>query len=144
MKSGAGFVIDSRERLPYLFKGLPTITKKLDAGDYSLVGFEGRVAVERKEHGDAYGCIGASRKRFLRCLERLSKLDRAAIVIESSMASFSIPPSRSTISARQAMGSYVSWACEYRIPVFWCENRAYGERVTLMFLMSYLRHAQAQ
>jgi hypothetical protein len=39
-----------------------------------------------------------------------------------------------------AVGSYISWACLYRIPVFWCDSRDYAERVCLRYLMAYLKH----
>ncbi len=39
-----------------------------------------------------------------------------------------------------AVGSYISWSCKYRIPVFWCHNKLYAERITVRFLMAYLKH----
>lgn len=135
-------IVDSREQLAYSFIGLKSERKKLNAGDYSIKGFESRVAVERKTLEDAYGVVGGGRKRFTNCLERLSSLDRAAIVIEASLAEFAIPPVHTQIDAAMAVGSYVSWACQYRIPVFFAGSAAYGERVTLRFLLSYVKHRQ--
>lgn len=133
-------VIDSREQLPLTFGETATVVAKLDAGDYSLQGYEHQVAVERKTLEDAYGCVGASRARFIRCLERLSALDRAAIVIESTLEMFSYPPPRTMIDARMAVGSYISWSCQYRIPVFFAGSRGYAERVVWRFLMSWLKY----
>ena len=133
-------VIDTREQLPYKFGDLPTVVKKLGAGDYSLVGFEDRVAVERKEMSDAYACVGASRQRFEACLIRLGALHRAMIVIEASIEEFSKPPTRTVISSQQAINSYIAWSCTYRIPVLWMPNRAWAERATLKFLTSYVKH----
>jgi ERCC4-type nuclease len=133
-------IIDTREQDPWPFAGLPQRIATLATGDYSLAGFESRVAVERKSKEDAYGCVGAGRRRFTDCLGRLAQLDRAAVVIECSLAAFSIPPARTRIDARMAVGSYISWSCTYRIPVFWCENRDYAERVALRFLMAFVKH----
>ena len=134
-------VIDTREKLPFAFAGYETRVVTLQTGDYSLLGFEDRVAVERKSKSDAYGCVGKGRKRFVKCLERLAALDRAAIVIERSIEDFDQnPPARTRIDSRMAVGSYISWACKYRIPVFWCESRAYAERVTVRFLAAYVKH----
>lgn len=133
-------VIDNREQLPFTFNGYETIKGTLRTGDYSLVGFEDRVAVERKSKEDAYGCVGASRVRFVDCLQRLAELDRAAIVIECGLREFSTPPSRTRIDQRMAIGSFISWSCNYRIPVFWCDNRAYAERVTVRFLAAYVKY----
>lgn len=133
-------LIDTREQQPYEFKGYKTEIQGLAYGDYSLEGYTDYITIERKSKADAYGCVGGSRGRFTRCLDRLARIRAPAIVIECSLAEFSQPPPRTRISAKQAVGSFISWSCQYRIPVFWCENRAYAERVTLRFLLSYLKH----
>lgn len=135
-------IIDTREpeRTALRFGDIAIRRTKLDTGDYSIEGYEKEVAVERKEKSDAYSCVGGDRERFERCLDRLSRLKRAAIVIECNLRSFTVPPSRSAISPQQAVGSYISWSCRYRLPIFWCENRDYAARVTLRFLMAYLKH----
>lgn len=132
-------VVDTREQWPYEFADWPTRRAKLNAGDYSLEGHEFRVAVERKSKEDAYRCVGRSRERFVRCLERLKSLDRAAIVIEASLDDFANPPARTIITAAQAIGSYISWSVCYGVHVIWAPNRAYGERVVLRFLLGYLK-----
>jgi ERCC4-type nuclease len=133
--------IDTREQLRYMFDGYESYRTTLATGDYSLEGFETVLAVERKNHSDAWGCLTEGRKRFERCLERLSLLDRSAIVIESSMADFVIPPPQiKRVNAATAMGSYISWSTKYRIPVFFAENRQWAERVTLRILAAYYKH----
>lgn len=134
-------IIDTREQAPFTFEGYETKIATLKTGDYSLEGFEDKVAVERKSKSDAYGCVGGGRKRFVDCLERLAAMDRAAIVIERSIEDFDQnPPERTRIDSRMAVGSYISWACKYRIPVFWCNNRLYAERITVRFLAAYIKH----
>ncbi len=134
-------LVDTREQEPFPLIGYETKIATLRTGDYSLEGFTDKVAVERKSKSDAYGCVGSGRKRFLACLDRLSALDRAAIVIERSIEDFDQnPPARTRIDSRMAIGSYISWACKYRIPVFWCNNRAYAERITVRFLAAYIKH----
>ena len=141
MKSLPAIIIDTREQSPFTFAGYETKVATLRTGDYSLEGFEDRVAVERKSKEDAYGCVGSGRRRFVECLERLAALDRAAIVIERSIENFDKePPARTRIDSRMAVGSYISWSCKYRIPVFWCNNKAYAERVTVRFLAAYVKH----
>lgn len=137
----AAFVIDTREQAPYAFDGFPVIVKKLDAGDYSIEGFENTFVVERKSKVDAYGCVGASRDRFKRCLDRLSRLKRAVIVIESTFESFQTPPSRTMITKQQAIGSYISWWAHYNVGVFW-GTRAECEAFTIKWLIACLKHSQ--
>lgn len=133
-------VIDTREQTPFPLVEYQTVVKGIRTGDYSLEGFENHVAVERKSKQDAYGCVGSSRGRFELCLERLSELDRACVVIECGLADFAIPPARTKVDARMAVGSYISWSVKYRIPVFWCDTREYAERVTVRFLAGWMKH----
>lgn len=138
-------IIDTREQAPFPFHGLSTVTRTLLSGDYSIEvageSWGDRVAVERKSKGDAWGCVGDGRARFERCLKRLAELDRAAIVIECSLTEMAIPPSRvQRITPATAVGSYISWSCQFSIPVFWCDTRHYAERVTARFLASYFKH----
>jgi DNA excision repair protein ERCC-4 len=132
-------IIDTREQLPYEFSGYKTKRAALETGDYVLEGFP-ECAVERKGKTDAWGCVGGSRRRFEDCLQRLAELERPAIVIECSLDDFATPPSRTRLTAAQAVGSYISWSAQYRIPVFFCTNRAYAERVTLRFLAAFYKH----
>lgn len=128
--------------MAYRFDGAPSVRKKLDTGDYSLEGFESLCVVERKTKEDAYGCVGASRKRFIRCLERLARLDSACIVIECSLSDFAIPPRRTKVNQRMAIGSFISWCARYKIPVWFCDNRVYAERVTEKWLLAYWRRRE--
>ena len=140
-KSLPAILIDTREQTPFTLDGYETRIATLKTGDYSLEGYADKVAVERKSKEDAYGCVGASRRRFVECLVRLSELDRACIVIERGIEDFaSNPPPRTRIDSSMAVGSYISWSCKYRIPVFWCHNKLYAERITVRFLLAYLKH----
>lgn len=134
-------VIDTREQNPWELRGFDTIRGTLNAGDYSLQGYETKVAVERKSKEDAWGCTGLHRGRFLDCLGRLSRLDRAAIVIECGLAEYSKKPKWvKKVTPGTAVGSYISWSVQYRIPVFWCDDRDYAERVAVRFLAAYIKH----
>lgn len=145
VKAGLGgvlrIIVDSREKNPWSLTGFDTIRGTLHAGDYSLEGYESRVAVERKSKEDAWGCVGGNRRRFVDCLERLAGLDRAAIVIECSLSEFAVkPPYVKRVTAATAVGSYISWSARYRLPIFWADNRHYAERVAVRFLAAYLKH----
>jgi hypothetical protein len=133
--------IDTREQMRYMFDGHESYRTTLATGDYSLEGYTDVLTVERKNHVDAWAMLTGERKRFERCLERMALLDRAAVVIECSMKDFCIPPAQvKRVNAATAVGSYLSWSCKYRIPVYWAENRQWGERVTLRFLAAYYKH----
>ena len=78
-------VVDTREQEPYTFPvdGISTIRRKLDAGDYSLEGFEERVAVERKSLDDFVSTVIRHRRRFHAELRKMRRLDAACVVVEA-------------------------------------------------------------
>ena len=77
-------IVDTREQEPYTFSPrVSTIRAKLHAGDYSILGMEQRVAVERKSMADFVNTIMHSRKRFFAELSLLKHM-RAVVVIECS------------------------------------------------------------
>ena len=77
-------VTDTREQHPFSFEGYPVEVKPraLPTGDYSLDGFEDRIAIERKAAGDLLSCMTGGRERFTRELERLRGYEAAAVVVE--------------------------------------------------------------
>jgi ERCC4-type nuclease len=128
-------VVDTREQLPYPFPG--AVVKTLNAGDYSVLGYETRVAVERKTHADAYGSLGASRTRFQRELERLADYDYAAIVVECSLPDFLKPPLFSRLHPNAAIGSLLGWSVRYGLPVFFTSDREHGQSTTRQLLTKF-------
>lgn len=134
-------VVDTREQQEFPLEGIETVRRKLDAGDYSLEGFEHRVAVERKSHSDMWCSMSNGRGRFERCVQRLAKLDRAAIVIECSLTELCQRPHQiQRTNVASVVGGLISYSAQFAIPVFWCDNRIYAERVTIRFLLSWLKH----
>lgn len=89
--------VDTREQVPYLFKEIkcdkrlgkgmmqvPVVTSTLRSGDYSIVGFTDKVAIERKGIDDLCGTLTSGRMRFVRELERLNEMEVAWVVTEVS------------------------------------------------------------
>ena len=76
-------IIDWREQEPYSFI-VPTVCKKLDAGDYSVEGYENRIAVERKSLSDFIGTLVRGRSRFYKELNKLKYYDHSCVVVEAS------------------------------------------------------------
>lgn len=128
-------VVDTRESLPLQFPG--AIKKALASGDYSLIGFEDQVTIERKTLEDFYQCVGRERNRFTRELERLEKMDYAAVVIESSLSDILHGTEYSQVHPRSAIGSILSWSVKYGIPFFFAENRKRGRLFVYHLLKKY-------
>jgi len=130
--------IDSREKLAYPFTA--QTVKALDAGDYSIVGLEDRVAVERKRPAELFTCAGRERARFERELERLARFDYAALVIEGNVADLAVPSAFSRVNPRAVMNSLISWSVQYGIFVYFAGSREYARAITYRILEKFLKH----
>lgn len=131
-------IIDTREKLPYKFK-TPSIRGTLDTGDYSLLGAEHLISIERKTLPDLIGCLCTGRERFERELRRGKALDYFAIVAECSLTDLVNGSYRSRMNPKSAIQSIIAFSVRYRLPVFFVENRKYGARITESLLLKYAR-----
>ena len=132
---------DTREQDGFSFVGFPcTVTAgTLEAGDYSLAGFERRVAVERKSIQDLVGCLTGERPRFERELQRLKAMDAAAVVVEQPQSVLRLGHFRSRMDAGAAWQSCLALSMRFRVPFFWAENRADAERICFDCLRHFAR-----
>ncbi|UJX41101.1 ERCC4 domain-containing protein [Desulfovibrio sp. JY] len=133
-------VVDSREQAPFPFEGYgaEVMQGTLTAGDYSLVGLEPLVAVERKSLPDLVQCLGRERPRFERELERLRGFESAAVVVESPMSALALGEYRSALNPKAAYESVVAFMCRYKLTFYFAQDRRGAER----FTFSFLRHFQ--
>lgn len=87
--------IDTREQHPWMFTGfqadadksykpLVVATNKatLKTGDYSIVGFDDQICIERKSPADAFSTFTVDRDRWERELERMSCIPISRVIIE--------------------------------------------------------------
>jgi ERCC4-type nuclease len=137
-----GFIIaiDTREQKPYKFGKHPVEIVTLQTGDYSIIGLENVICIERKSKADAYGTFGSGRARFKRELERMVWFDFAAIVVESSFEDFLIPPTFSKMHPNSAINSLISWSIRYGVHVLFCGRRKHARTLTFRILEKYHRH----
>jgi DNA excision repair protein ERCC-4 len=142
IQSGAlRVIVDSREQVPFTFARFPGVeveTTALPAGDYSLPGFEDRVAIERKSLEDLIGCLkGENRERFERELTRAKHYELFAVVVESTLEDVSKGRYRSEMKAQAVLQSIFAFQVRYRAPFIWAGNRAGAEYVTYGLLEKY-------
>ena len=137
--SSIHIVQDSREQAPFTFSGYPVEVSvaALEAGDYSLAGFERRVAAERKELGDLVACLSTDRERFQRELARLRGYDSAALVVESPASALRAGNYRSQLNPEAAWQSCLAFMQRFRVPFIFCADRADAEAVTYDLLRHY-------
>ena len=134
--------VDTREQRPYTFKNIKpppeVVVQTLQTGDYSIAGFESVICVERKELGDLFSSVGTGRTRFEREMIRMSKMDYAALIIESSLSGIFVnPPSRSKMNPRAVFRTLLSWSIKYNVHVWPAWSREAGEKITYILLKNF-------
>ena len=108
-------IIDSREQTPWDLSPMQTVVKGLDVGDYSILGMESIVSLERKNLMDAISCCGASRERFQRTLDRLRGWPVSAVIIESTWKTIeegTWKTPRMKMTPNHVLGSITSWIAQ--------------------------------
>jgi DNA excision repair protein ERCC-4 len=131
-------LIDTREQLPYSFK-TESRTARLETGDYSLLGAENRVGIERKTLGDLVGSLSCGRERFEKELARARGFEYFAIIIESSFSELAGGVYRSNMNPRAAVQSLLTFSIRYGLPVFFAGSRENGSEITESLLLKYAR-----
>lgn len=141
-------VIDSREQLPYTFSGIhghepneivavQTVVRGLESGDYSIDGFEDRIAIERKSLEDLYGSVTWGRKRFEAEIGRLNDLGGqvgfAAVAIEADWREIANPAEHvigwtNETNPASVVGTIDAWSVRYpRVAWLACGSRRGSE-----------------
>jgi DNA excision repair protein ERCC-4 len=144
-------VIDSREQTPWGFTGhradamqgggileVPTVVRGLKSGDYSLDGFEDRLAIERKSPSDLFSTLTFGRDRFERELDRLAELEFSCVVVEGNFDDLvKNPPSG--MLPRAFAGSLVALSMRYPSRWYFAGGRSFAEALTLRIFQRWHR-----
>lgn len=102
-------LIDTREQVSADIKPLRRKEATLTTGDYSALGLEHVIAIERKSLEDYLACVGRERERFERECQRLLSYPVRAIVIEASWQDLERGGWRSHVTPAAAIGSALGW-----------------------------------
>ncbi|MCX7428957.1 MAG: hypothetical protein NTW96_25430 [Planctomycetia bacterium] len=102
-------IVDSREQTPLDLAPLKSVAGTLSTGDYSVVGLEHVVAIERKSLADLLGCVAGERDRFEREVQRLLAYPVRALMVETSWPEIEAGGWRSKVTPAAAMGSLLGW-----------------------------------
>ena len=140
--------VDDRETLPYYFKEIKsdkvdkqkifiarTERKRLKTGDYSIVGYEDRISIERKSWSDLYGTLGQRREQFRQEIQRLSYLNYAAVVVETDfLTACTKAPEHSKLLPKVVYRTCLSWQMSSHVPWIFCNDRRFAEITTFRIL----------
>lgn len=119
-------IVDTREQAPWDLAPLGMSPGTLDTGDYSIVGLEHVVRLERKSLSDLLGCVGTERERFDREVQRLLSYPTRAIIVEATWADMERGEWRSKITPQAAIGSVLGWIAA-GVPVVLAGDRQHAQ-----------------
>ena len=131
-------IVDTREQLP-LELSMRTIRRTLPTGDYSILGFEEYVVVERKSLPDLIGCMTTGRHRFERELQRMRSYEARAVVVEASWGQLRRGEYRSRIGPDVATHSICSWMSRFTMPFLFVDDRASAADAVSYFLFTSVK-----
>jgi ERCC4-type nuclease len=138
---------DTREQNPFLFLGdryadTEVRPGTLFVGDYTLVGLEAQVAVERKELSDLLVCLGSDRERFERELARAAGMSMI-VVVEASWTALANGQGfgRSHMNPHAACMSVLAMQQRYGVPFLFCGSRQAAEYAAWGHLRLFLEGA---
>ena len=138
-------IVDTREQLPWEFDPARcTITRgTLQAGDYSVAGLEGTVAIERKSLDDYVQTIIYQRDRFGRELERLRGYALAAVVVEGTWRDVLDGYYTSRAHPNAIFGLTCCLIVDHGVPIYLTGERAIAQRFAERLLRRYTENLAA-
>lgn len=118
----------------------------LGQGDYSILGMEQWVAIERKSAADLFGTLAQGRKRFTAELVRLQTLQFAAVVVEADWRTVLLdPPRHSRLNPKTVHRSVLAWTQRFKgVHWFMCPTRDMAEVTTFRILERFWKDRQPQ
>ncbi|MGO9118504.1 MAG: ERCC4 domain-containing protein [Desulfomonilaceae bacterium] len=140
---------DSREQLGYadLFEH-PSVTGALESGDYSVLGLEHLIGVERKSLPDLLGSLTNGRQRFEAELKRARSLHKFYILVECSPSDLLVPDfgKMSRAHPNSIWGTLCAWSSRYHPFLFGGARRESAklcEGILIAYAKEFLKGTQA-
>ncbi len=136
-------IVDTREKDPWSFDGMGVATVRggLDAGDYSLCGYQARMSIERKSLDDLVQTLIRQRDRFHAELAKLAQMDYAAVVVEADVESIYRGHYAGHASVASVVGAIGSVCVDWQIPVFFCGSRYAASAFALELMTRFARRS---
>lgn len=110
----------------------------LTTGDFALRDLPGCACVERKTLDDLVGCVGKSRARFERELERMKSFRHRVVIVECDFSALQIQSWHGRVKPASVIGSVCSWMGE--VGFLFAGSQANAGDAAKRFLYSAARH----
>ncbi|MCP4638874.1 MAG: hypothetical protein GY851_00500 [bacterium] len=124
MKVEPVIIVDTREQRPLPVRAYACERAGLKTGDYSVKGYEGEFAVERKSIPDLVGCCGKGRERFKKQIERLRGYEFRRLLVIGRKDDIRERRYRSLVHPRAVAHTLLS--IDVNVPVVWCDTPKEG------------------
>ena len=117
----------------------PTITATLRTGDYSVQGFEDKIAIERKTLDDLVSCLGKGRRRFEAELERSTQLGYFCVIVEAGYSQMCLGSYRSQLNPKSAIESISAFEIRYGVHFLFTGNQELAALKCESLLLKFYR-----
>jgi len=121
---------------------VPTVRKCLDTGDYSVLGCEELISVERKTVDDLIGCFCGSRERFVKELKRFQAIPDRWIICEGNYSDLLNGCYRSEMKPQAAWESAIALMTRFRIALLMAGRPAVAAALCQSLLMRWAKEHQ--
>jgi ERCC4-type nuclease len=113
-------VMSDQEKRPWLFDPELVVVHKryLRTGDYTLLGLEDQITLERKSLGDFVNTVIHDAIRFRKELVRMSGFDVAAIAVEADVGMVLRHEYESDVEPASVLGKAHGLFLDHGVPVF--------------------------
>jgi ERCC4-type nuclease len=114
---------DSREQCPLKFKHFPSMVCCLGTADYSIVGYESEIGIEKKSIDDLVSCcVGENRERFERELHRLRGFRFKRLAVIGSRTLIEVQRYRSRIAPKAVLATIGAFEIRWDVSVTFFES----------------------
>jgi len=136
-------VIDKREQTPWLFKQMDAqITYSiLQYGDYSILGHQDQITIERKNINDLFSSIGRNHEDFMRKMKVLSEFKSKALVIEATYEQVVHPHKNySRLEPAAVIGTLAKTISVYNVPVIFAGGRRHAQQFVYSMFVHFINN----
>jgi ERCC4-type nuclease len=110
----------------------------LKTGDYSLVGYEDLIVIERKSREDLWQSIFHARRNFVGRLERMQSFAWSGIMVEASWDAMLVNPSFAHGNPKSLSRTIQSWLIKYpRTHWIMAPDRDWAEALAFRLLQRF-------
>jgi DNA excision repair protein ERCC-4 len=135
-------VIGSAEHMGYKFDRFTnwfamTVKRRLPVGDYTILGMEHEITIERKTILDLVSSVIQKRGDFIKKCHRMKQFRKKCNVIEGSLSVLKSPYVESDAHPNAVLGSIIAARERWEMPVYFLDTFILAEEFVASMLSKY-------